>query len=257
MYSTRRFVINIILIFTAAILNYDSVFSLNTNDKKYDGKSAVILCFHDINGGGIYSIKEQEFIAILNQIKNKYEVYSLKTWYEKVANGESFSKPPLVLTFDDGYASIFTYVIPTLKKYNFGATFFIYLERFDKQPWLFKEIGSLPDVFEIGSHSFSHTDMAKIFYKNRKQFYREIFLSRKKLEFLIGKPVISWAWPYGSYNKEMVEMAKKAGYSLQVTTDYKNTTNEFEGTSFSRYTIQNPDPVNQAREILLKNSFHE
>gem|GEM_PF-2406134 len=250
--KTRRYLNIILIVYIAAIFNLGKLYSVDSR-QTYDGKTAVILCFHDINGEGKYSIKQEEFVEILNLVKNKYEVYSLKTWYEKVSNGEKFTRPPLVLTFDDGYDSIFKYVIPTLTKFQFGATFFIYLQKYDNNPDAYVQMGDLPEIFEIGSHSFSHADMEKLYKQNRKQFYKEIFLSRKKLEFLVGKAVISWAWPYGYYNQDMEVMAKKAGYTIQVNTDYKNTHNEMEGSSFSRYTIQNPDPVSQAREILAKN----
>ncbi|MDH4261634.1 MAG: polysaccharide deacetylase family protein [Spirochaetia bacterium] len=239
------------------IINYDSIFSVNSPKNNIDGRNIIILCFHDINGDGKYSISEEEFIEILDMLKTKYEVYSLKDWYFKIQNHEKFKKQPIVLTFDDGYASIFSIAIPLLKKYKFGATFFIYLEKYENQPWIFKEMASLPDNFEIGSHSFSHSDMEKLFKSNKKKFYKEIFLSRKKLEFLIGKTVVSWAWPYGAYTKDMIQMADEAGYKIQVNTDYKNTEKEAETTSFSRYTVQNPDPVDQTREILLKNSSYQ
>jgi len=224
----------------------------NLTVKKYDGKNTAILCFHDINGFGKYSIKDSEFKEILNQLNQNFEVYSLKNWYEKVFRGEYFEKPPVVITFDDGYISIFTYVIPLLQRYKFGATFFIYLKKYEDQPLLLKKMGDLPEEFEIGSHSLSHANMEKLFILNKNQFYREIFLSKKKLEYLIGKPVISWAWPYGYYNEEIELMAMKAGYSLQVNTDPKNTEDGWENGSFNRYTIQNPNPVDQVKEILSR-----
>lgn len=254
MFNNYRIFINITLLIIVSIFNCDFLYSKSKVELDYDGKKAIILCFHDINGEGKYSITEDEFEEILDTIKYKYEVYSLKTWYEKVMIGGKFKKPPIVLTFDDGYTSIFTYVIPILEKYNFGATFFIYLNRYDDKSWAFEKMRNLPGIFEIGSHSFSHADMENLYKKNIKKFYNEIFLSRKKLEYLIGKQVISWAWPYGYYNQEMVLMAKKAGYTIQVNTDYKNTTDQMDVSSFSRYTIQNPEPVDQLKEILMKNS---
>ncbi|MDH4199010.1 MAG: polysaccharide deacetylase family protein [Spirochaetia bacterium] len=224
--------------------------------KKYDGKNTIIFCFHDIDGEGKYSITSDEFTGILDLLRGKYEVYSLKDWYEKVQSGYTFQRPPVVLTFDDGYESIFSIVIPELKRYSFGATFFIYLERYADSSIAYTEIAALPDIFEIGSHSLTHADMEKLYKNNLNTFYKEIFLSRKKLEYLVGKPVISWAWPYGYYNKDLLLMAKRAGYEIQVNTDYKTTNDEFSESTFSRYTVQNPDPVDQVKEILAKNHLY-
>jgi peptidoglycan/xylan/chitin deacetylase (PgdA/CDA1 family) len=224
----------------------------NQKNSLINGKDAVILCFHDINGAGRYSITEEEFESILKLLNNKYEVFSLKQWFEKANSNTSFSKKPVVLTFDDGYESVFKIVVPLLKKYSFGATFFIYLDRYNDNSSAYKEISALPDNFEIGSHSFSHADMESLYKNNSQLFFKEIFLSRKKLSFLTGKEIVSWAWPFGYYNKDMERMAKYAGYEIQVNTDYKTTNNQWNISSFSRFTVQNPDPVDQVKEILRK-----
>lgn len=67
----------------------------------------------------------------------------------------------VVLTFDDSVKSHFTFVAPLLKKYRFGATFFI-TEGFDfkknKQHYVtWEEIARLHrDGFEIGNHTRDH-----------------------------------------------------------------------------------------------------
>ncbi len=74
-------------------------------------------------------------------------------------------KPPeklVVLTFDDSVASHATVVAPLLKKYGFGATFFI-TEGFDfatnkTQHMTWEQIKGLHDAgFEIGNHTRHHT----------------------------------------------------------------------------------------------------
>src|SRR5215471_9237763 len=67
----------------------------------------------------------------------------------------------VVLTFDDASKSHFTVARPLLKKYGFGATFFI-TEGFDfrtnKRDYLnWDEIAQLhSDGFEIGNHTLDH-----------------------------------------------------------------------------------------------------
>ena len=89
-----------------------------------DNSQALILCFHDIDGGGKYAIKSKQLKAILERLKGKYEVLSLKDWLVKQPK-----KPTVVLTFDDGFPSIHSKVIPMLKSYNMGATFFHLLRK--------------------------------------------------------------------------------------------------------------------------------
>src|SRR6516164_5141541 len=67
----------------------------------------------------------------------------------------------VVLTFDDASKSHFTVARPVLKKYGFGATFFI-TEGFDfptnkKDYMTWEEIAQLHrDGFEIGNHTRDH-----------------------------------------------------------------------------------------------------
>ncbi|MCE7982181.1 MAG: polysaccharide deacetylase family protein [Caldilinea sp. CFX5] len=71
----------------------------------------------------------------------------------------------VVLTFDDGVKSQYTFVAPLLQHYGFGATFYIteglrFLE--DKSRYLtWAEVRALHDLgFEIGNHTRQHKNVA-------------------------------------------------------------------------------------------------
>src|ERR671912_2070877 len=72
----------------------------------------------------------------------------------------------VVLTFDDSKASHYSVVRPILKKYGFGATFFI-TEGFsfatNKEDYLtWRQIAELhQDGFEIGNHTRDHKGVSK------------------------------------------------------------------------------------------------
>src|SRR4026208_766599 len=72
----------------------------------------------------------------------------------------------VVLTFDDSKASHYTIVRPVLKKYGFGATFFItegFTSRTSKDDYLtWDQIAELHrDGFEIGNHTRDHMGLSK------------------------------------------------------------------------------------------------
>ena len=72
----------------------------------------------------------------------------------------------VVLTFDDSKASHYTVVRPLLKKYGFGATFFItegFTFRTNKEDYLtWEQISQLHrDGFEIGNHTRDHMGVSK------------------------------------------------------------------------------------------------
>lgn len=72
----------------------------------------------------------------------------------------------VVLTFDDSKASHYTVVRPLLKKYGFGATFFItegFSFRTNKEDYLtWEQVAELHrDGFEIGNHTRDHMGLTK------------------------------------------------------------------------------------------------
>ena len=47
-----------------------------------------------------------------------------------------------------------------------------------------------------------------------------MYLSKRVLELYLGREVRYFAFPYGSYNLELVDLCKNAGYSRVFSTDY-------------------------------------
>ncbi|MCL4417963.1 MAG: polysaccharide deacetylase family protein, partial [Actinobacteria bacterium] len=68
---------------------------------------------------------------------------------------------------------------------------------------------------EIGDHTISHPDLTKI---PKEKTQKEITESKKTLEALTGKPVISFCYPSGKFNSEVEGEVKNAGYSYATTT---------------------------------------
>ena len=76
----------------------------------------------------------------------------------------------IVLTFDDGNVSDYTFTAPLLRQYGFGATFYVasncdWLGIPDRDDWRlsWRQIKKLhEDGFEIGSHSYSHKNLVPL-----------------------------------------------------------------------------------------------
>ncbi|MBW1819575.1 MAG: polysaccharide deacetylase family protein [Deltaproteobacteria bacterium] len=134
-------------------------------------------------------------------------------------------KKAVLITIDDGYRSVYTHAYPILKKYGFPVTLFIYTD--------FAGVGRLACTWdqlremkaggiEIGSHSLSHADLTK----KRKGETTNAYLERVRKELILSKKIIDekihqdtriFAFPYGRYNKTVMNMARKAGYDLAVS----------------------------------------
>lgn len=120
---------------------------------------------------------------------------------------------PIILSFDDGWASQYTYAFPILKKYGYPATFFIFTNSIGHRNYI-----SLENLREmmvagmtIGSHSRSHPYLTEI--TNEVALKEEIAGSKNILEKTLGVPITEFAYPFGRYNPHIIELVKAAGYT--------------------------------------------
>ena len=72
------------------------------------------------------------------------------------------------------------------------------------------ELRSLSDAgFEIGAHSVSHAILPRL---NRHDLACEVVECKDVLEQALGREVISFAYPKGRYNADVIAEVKQAGY---------------------------------------------
>ena len=134
----------------------------------------------------------------------------------------------VVLTFDDGYVDTLTTAAPLLQRYGFSATCYVVsgaigtYNRWDaeylseKKPLMSREQLEqwLAAGMEVGSHSCSHPRLHEL--PNDAALY-EIAASRTALRDMLGVPVEHFAYPYGQFTADTVELVRRAGYSSAVT----------------------------------------
>jgi peptidoglycan/xylan/chitin deacetylase (PgdA/CDA1 family) len=125
----------------------------------------------------------------------------------------------------------------------------------DKDFWLqmtreqIRELNACPFA-GIGSHGYYHNDLSRISATDAKN---ELILSKQYLENITGKPVNSFAFPYGSYTRDVVAAAKDAGYSQLLTMDFNFAEDHSDINMKERFTV-NPfiSPVNQMHATITK-----
>jgi len=124
------------------------------------------------------------------------------------------------IVFDDGDKSVFDIAYPIMKKYGLTATLFIlsgiienekiYDFYSTKNMMSGKNIKELSDCgWEIASHGVRHLDLTLL---DESELRNELVRSKEELEKLIEKPVSALSFPYGSWNKKVVETARECGY---------------------------------------------
>ena len=116
----------------------------------------------------------------------------------------------VILNFDDGRKSQFTYAKPILDKYGFKATFYIVCNYIENKPGFmdWKEVKQLYDEgHDIGSHGMNHRDLTKF---STKVVNSELANSKKCLEDH-GIDVTSFAYPFnkGSNDRNVIEILSR------------------------------------------------
>jgi peptidoglycan/xylan/chitin deacetylase (PgdA/CDA1 family) len=124
---------------------------------------------------------------------------------------------PVVITFDDGYADLYTTAYPILAARGFKAVAYI-VSGFVGWPQYVNRAQIVQmdqNGIEIASHTVDHADLARSSYGSTM---RELVESRQMLESLLGHPVLDFAYPSGKFNAQSVAAVQRAGYESAVTT---------------------------------------
>ena len=112
----------------------------------------------------------------------------------------SSTRPAVALTFDDGPNFRYTpQVLDILYEQQVPATFFLVGQKLSRNGPLIKEMVS--SGHEIGSHTFSHTDLTTL---NIQQIQQEIHKTEKELKKILPNYTLQYLRPpYGRYNENL------------------------------------------------------
>lgn len=188
--------------------------------------SIPILMYHNIiegNGrGDNLNVSEQRFEEQIRQLKYYgYNTIDFEEMYDYFKGEGTLPPNPVIITFDDGYVSNYTYAYPILKKYGFKATVFMVADYIDKEGYL--KTGMLQEMqsvgtFDVQSHSVNH--LYRLSSADSEEMAYEVGVSKRVLEELLEKPVKVFCYPYGRSSKKLRDVLEKEGYTLAVTTRY-------------------------------------
>lgn len=124
----------------------------------------------------------------------------------------------VVLTFDDAVLSHYTNVALILKKYHFGATFFIteFVEPSfsDKTKYMsWEQIGELGKMgFEIGNHTHHHTHVNKM---DSLRFVQELkYIEDESKKVGVTSKMVSFAYPGYDTAPSAISVLKSKGYEF-------------------------------------------
>lgn len=223
------------LIPTAAAVNLDEVICLP------------VIMYHSVkpNNCGKDSITPWEFENDLKYLKeNGYETITMLQLINYCGGNGNLPEKPVILSFDDGYYNNYKYVYPLLQKYDMCIVFSIItraVEKFSLKPsdnvnyshatWdqINEMLGS--GLVEIQNHSY---DLHKygsnrvgcgqikgeLLEKYEEVLCDDINKSQTLIKEMTGTTPTTFAYPYGKYNDNTVEILKNQGFQATLSCEY-------------------------------------
>jgi peptidoglycan/xylan/chitin deacetylase (PgdA/CDA1 family) len=174
-----------------------------------------ILLYHHIGFSAkndtVYYVSADTFQQHMNLLYVwGYKTISVELLVKAIKEGAELPPKPILLTFDDGSETIYTTALPILQRYGFTGTSYIVLNYIGIPGYMnVNHIQLLHAAgWEIGSHGLSHVDLTQ----NPRKQIDEIVESQKRLQSLLGVPVLSFAYPFGAYNDDSLNDVHAAGY---------------------------------------------
>jgi peptidoglycan/xylan/chitin deacetylase (PgdA/CDA1 family) len=150
-----------------------------------------------------------------------------------------YNRPLFFLTFDDGGVSSRDVAAGILEELGWRGHFFITTGRIDTSGFL--SVGALRDLHArghaVGSHSVTHP--RRMSFLTAKQLQQEWADSQRRLEDILGAPVLSASVPGGYSCRQVEDAALEAGYRALFTSEpVQRVEQRRGGVILGRYSVQ-------------------
>jgi peptidoglycan/xylan/chitin deacetylase (PgdA/CDA1 family) len=154
--------------------------------------------------------------------KHGYTVIPLRTlvdWLRGI--GPAPPARAVVITADDGHVSVYTDMLPIIRRHRIPVTLFVYPSAISNASYALtwdelKELKST-GLFDIQSHTYWHPNFNQEKRHLSAAQYEQLVTtqlvkSKQDIESRLQTDVDLLAWPFGIYDKFLMEKAAQAGY---------------------------------------------
>lgn len=208
-----------------------------------------VIMYHHIsansNALGEYVISPEQFRDDLVYLKEQgYTTVSAKQLIEYVSGKGTLPEKPVLITFDDGYASFYAYAFPILKELKMHAIFSIIGTHTDKYSesddsninyahvtW--DQVAELAQsgLVEIGNHTYNLHSIGlrkgcRIRNGENEEEYRkmlidDVSLLQKKIKQITGSEPTVFTYPFGAHCSQGCEVINQLGFSVTLGCEEK------------------------------------
>jgi peptidoglycan/xylan/chitin deacetylase (PgdA/CDA1 family) len=169
-----------------------------------------------------FCVLPEVFEAQMRYLAENRLAVSLERVQRFVSGHERLPDGACLVTIDDGLISTLSEALPVLRRWGIPAVAYVTAGLVDSdvrfpEPYMnWSELRELAasGLVEIGSHAFTHRSLGML---DPAGAHREARASKERLEEMLGVPVRSFAYPFGTRNdfNPFTERAlAEAGYTL-------------------------------------------
>jgi len=228
-----------------------------------DQVTVPVLCYHRFGPtvpDGM-TVTTKLFESHLQWLKDhQYTVIPLRTLVNYL-RGEGPAPPPksVVITADDAHKTVYSDMLPLVRKYNIPVTLFVYPSCVSNasyaMTWEQLKQVQQTGLFDLQGHTFWHPNFKKDKKKMKpevfqKELHKQLVVSKAVLEKRFGTKVDVLAWPFGIYDEELEREAAKAGYVMAFSIDRRNASKSEKMMAQPRYLMVNADNLKRFEAIV-------
>jgi peptidoglycan/xylan/chitin deacetylase (PgdA/CDA1 family) len=181
-----------------------------------------VLTFHSLDTrSSVTSFPPQLFRGSMGKLHDAgYQTVSLLEAVDCLSRGMPFPQRAFVITFDDGYQTVYDEAFPVLQRYGMSATVFLTVGEHKSA----RRAARLPSIaghsmlswceiremqqggISFGAHTLTHPDLTRI---PLDQVAAEVCDSKAIIEDALDAPVPCFAYPYGRYDDRSRDIVRR------------------------------------------------
>lgn len=177
-----------------------------------------------------FAIPPRRFASHMRSLRESgYTPVSLDRIQAHLAEGRELPEQPVAVTFDDGFGDNYTDAFPILRRYRIPATIFLAHDTIGgDNRWMHasgyprRRMLDWGQILEMqsagigfGSHTLTHPRLSTL---DRDAAQAEICGAKQALEARLGRRVDYFAYPYGDWSGETVDLVREAEHGLACST---------------------------------------
>ncbi len=219
-----------------------------------DQVTVPVLCYHRFGPkvADSMTVTTKVFESQLQWLKDhQYTVIPLRTLVNYLL-GQGPPPPPksVVITADDAHKTVYSDMLPLVRKYNIPVTLFVYPSCVSNASYAmtWDQLRELKasGLIDFESHTYWHPNFKKDQLKlSRTEYEKSVDTQLKKsklvLEAKLNSKIELLAWPFGIYDPWLEAKAAEAGYVAAFSIDRHPATPSEKRMAFPRYLMGNAD----------------